>query len=368
MLTIVIVEDDEGVAHTVKEEIENELEEVAVHIAHFKQARSRIASVRPDVVVLDIYQGPVAQADAAGNTVWDEIWRHRFCPVIVYTAGDPDLEPSPPENHPFLQIVQKGSKSTRRVVECLREFQPHIDALRNVHAETETVIHSVLRDVAGPIFAALPDEEKRQQTLVRATRRRVAAMMDERTLGGGEPLLPWEQFLVPPIGTGPLMGDVLREFRKSGDDPRSYRVIVTPSCDMVAGRTKVGEILVARCGSPADFVEKGANITLNTGQAKKKQKLGPLLTQPEVSGYFLLPDYPGVTPLMSVNLRDLELVAVKDIGNPSRTTARFHRIASIDSPFREQAAWAYLQVACRPGLPDRDMSGMLEALANLEQD
>ena len=40
--------------------------------------------------------------------------------------------------------------------------------------------------------------------------------------------------------------------------------------------------------------------------------------------------------------------AARDSGRP------FLRIASIDSPFRELVAWAYLQIACRPSLPDRD--------------
>ena len=30
------------------------------------------------------------------------------------------------------------------------------------------------------------------------------------------------------------------------------------------------------------------------------------------------------------------------------------RVASVDSPFREMVAWAYMQVAARPGLPERN--------------
>ena len=54
---------------------------------------------------------------------------------------------------------------------------------------------------------------------------------------------------------------------------------------------------------------------------------------------------------MAVYLKDLELILLERINGEGKT---FERVASIDSPFRELVAWAYMQVACRPGLPDRD--------------
>lgn len=40
----------------------------------------------------------------------------------------------------------------------------------------------------------------------------------------------------------------------------------------------------------------------------------------------------------------------------------FERIASVDSPFRELVTWSYLQVAGRPGLPDRDLDEWAEGI------
>lgn len=34
----------------------------------------------------------------------------------------------------------------------------------------------------------------------------------------------------------------------------------------------------------------------------------------------------------------------------------YFRVASIDSPFREQIVWAYMITSCRPGMPNRDMN------------
>ena len=33
----------------------------------------------------------------------------------------------------------------------------------------------------------------------------------------------------------------------------------------------------------------------------------------------------------------------------------YFRVASVDSPFREQIVWAYMINSCRPGMPDRNM-------------
>jgi CTP synthase len=35
---------------------------------------------------------------------------------------------------------------------------------------------------------------------------------------------------------------------------------------------------------------------------------------------------------------------------------KYCRIASVDSPFREQIVWAHMINACRPGMPSRDMT------------
>jgi hypothetical protein len=38
------------------------------------------------------------------------------------------------------------------------------------------------------------------------------------------------------------------------------------------------------------------------------------------------------------------------------------RVASVDSPFREQIAWAFVQIAGRPALPDRDLESWVQEI------
>ena len=66
---------------------------------------------------------------------------------------------------------------------------------------------------------------------------------------------------------------------------------------------------------------------------------------------------------MAANLRDLELISITDIGKED-SGADFFRIASLDSPFRELVAWAYMQTACRPGLPDRKVKAWCKEIVD----
>ena len=53
---------------------------------------------------------------------------------------------------------------------------------------------------------------------------------------------------------------------------------------------------------------------------------------------------------MMADLKKLELIPISEIGE----SAKYIRIASLDSPCRELISWAYMHTACRLGLPDRD--------------
>jgi CTP synthase len=63
---------------------------------------------------------------------------------------------------------------------------------------------------------------------------------------------------------------------------------------------------------------------------------------------------------MSAHLRDLELIPADEIGDGD--PAKFVRAASVDSPFREQIAWAFVQIAGRPAVPDRDLESWIEEI------
>ncbi|MFI4893994.1 MAG: hypothetical protein ACIAQ0_11240, partial [Phycisphaerales bacterium JB058] len=175
-------------------------------------------------------------------------------------------------------------------------------------------------------------------------------------------LVSWEQYLIPPIGDSPLSADLLRTRGAAAEDPASYRLLLTPSCDLVRGRSTEC-VLLAKCLPGHQLVE---TMSLSLKDNKRLDSVDRFrkgaLTPGVCDGFVALPKFPGVFPFLTANLKDLEVVPYTAIVPPEGTDAEYDRIASIDSPFREQIAWAYLTTAARPGMPDRDLNAWAESV------
>jgi CTP synthase len=266
--------------------------------------------------------------------------------------------------HPFVKSIQKGKDSQHAVLKALGELRPHVEALKEAEMYIKQVFSIAMRDVAPYAFTTFPaDVDRRNEMIHRSGRRRLAAFMDvlsnDRTK-----LASWEQYVFPPVCKDIQLGDILRKAGGKFDDPSAFRVVLTPSCDLVDSggqERKVDNVLVSCCCS----VKDGLNRTSfrNIKPKKLKDKLPSKVLSP---GYFesviLFPCLEGLIPAMVADLRDLEFIPLKDIGISGTS---FLRIASIDSPFRELVSWAYLQNACRPGVPDRDFNSWCEEIVSL---
>jgi hypothetical protein len=365
MLTVLMIDDDTDVTATVKSHAEETLQGVNFRSENdFDTAVQSLRNTKPDVLVLDVYRGNPATGDVAARPVWSQVWRDWFCPIVFYSAGEVAVNDPLVPVHPFIKVVAKGAGSERQVIDHIKAFAPHTQTLRTVFADIERLTHIVLRDVSVPVFGAESDEVKRRDMLVRAVRRRVAAQMDEVTAMTEQPLLAWEQYVFPVLASHPIAGDILRVSTADKGTPESYRVLLTPTCDMVphAGKCKVTQVLVCKCGAPDSFVTKGMSLATNTKKDTVEKRLTAALNEPHQLGIVLLPECPGTLPLMALNLRELELVPLSDIVPADGQPPRLIRIASLDSPFREFLAWAFLQVSCRPGVPSRDNSAVIKAI------
>lgn len=359
MRKVFIVDDDQAIVDMLKEEIEQAIEGVAcVFELDFAQAVARVKSERPDAVILDLLDGGVT-ADPPGQHTWQSIWTGRFCPVIVYTAFGGPLTPPVPDSHPFVKLVVKGVGTQAAVVQHLRDFTPLVAAIESVHREVDAVLQRVLRDTVGA--AVIPGTEAAH--LVHAARRRVAAMMDEKTATEGRTLFSWEQYLVPALGGDPLTGDVLRRRGAAPTDPTAFRIVLSPSCDLVVGRNEP-TVLVAKCSS-VDRMKQRLQLSPTNAQRAANAIKSQVLTQGHWSGYLPLPAFPGRIPLMVANLKDLEVIQFSAIQS-TEGESEYERVASIDSPFREQVAWAFLTTVARPGMPDRDLGPWANEIANAQ--
>ena len=105
--------------------------------------------------------------------------------------------------------------------------------LQSVTQEIDAVTGSVLRDVSHHVFTAVDGPQERRDMLLRAARRRVAAKMDDSLLAVAASLSPSEQYLHPPLASHLLLGDILRINDSPPADTSSYRLVITPTCDLV---------------------------------------------------------------------------------------------------------------------------------------
>lgn len=350
MLRVLFIDDEPTSVDTVIEELKENIGPINCKQEVFDNTKSALADFLPDVVVLDIFRGGASpDGDTVGLDDCNFIWDNCFCPIIVYSA-QPDIVLEKIKTHPFIQSVQKGSGSEAKVISHIREFLPHIEALKVVQNDIRQHVNRELGIIAPMIFDKI-DDGKRKDVFSRAVRRRVAAMMDEPS---DEPIACWEQYLYPPVGDVLLTGDIIRKSKGTITEPCNYYIILTPSCDLVPhkGKTpKVDRALVASCtGVEKILLEVGAEKT--TRANKLKDKLLPLLKRGYGSYSMPLPEFPDILPAMVAELKQLELIEISRIGTDDKS--EYHRVVSVDSPFREMITWAYVQIIGRPGLPERD--------------
>ena len=361
-MRILIVDDDQQVAEVIKRRLEEQIDSSTVETEEsFDAARERIHEFQPDLLVLDLLEGDLAGNLASGLTkVRSRL--QRFVPLVFFSAlGEP---PDDAPAGPFEKFISKNEDNAEnRLIEEIRLFAPHIAALQQVEANIHTVAMEVLAKAAGPIWELENDATKRTDLLNRSVKRRIAASIDSSSLSDGEALSPWELYIYPELGTDLLMGDVLRRHEADVKDPGTYRLVLTPSCDLVMrkGRAKVDRILVAHCVSIKAFLQACKVSRDLTGQIAQ-DALGLALTRPQSNGFIPLPGYASVLPHMAAKLRKLELLSITDNGFKGADGATYDRVASIDSPFREALSWAYLQIAGRPGLPDRNNKVWVEEI------
>jgi hypothetical protein len=356
---ILIIDDKPESVVALEAEVDEQMPGASRRLVDFEKAGEAIESYHPDVVILDLGQGAVVDHHNPGLAIRDHIWERRFCPIVFYTAFPDLLKDDERLKHPLIKSVTKGAGSEAMVLACIRQLEPSISAIKDAGREMYWALTRALREVASGVFSSA-DTEAIPDVLIRSARRRLAARMDEQLSTGGPHLKTWEHYLCPPTLPHLLTGDII--CRRNGDqkDPSSYRLVLTPSCDLVEMGTRkpnVEKVLTAVC-SDAERLLKDANLSPKTQTERLKEKIKPFLRQGHGKSCLPLPELPHRFPTMVADFRALEVIDINQIGS----NKEYERVASVDSPFRELVAWAYALNAARPGMPERDFDSWADEI------
>ena len=352
-MKILFIEDRIETIEPAMELIGNEFAQADISICNFEEADSRLRSSRPHLVILDLIKDEeAAESVVQGLNTYQAIWDRHFCPVIVYSARKDEYDSTRPP-HPLVISEKKGSGSELLVVKAIQELSPYIEALIMSENLVRESLSAAMRDTALRASPTTTSPQRLADIVTRSGRRRVAAMMDE-PIPGEARLASWEIYIYPPVSEQKLLGDIIRKVDGNQSDPGSFRVVLTPSCDMVdAGSQKprVDRVLVANCCPMSEVLQKMG--LQDAGATRLKDELPRrMLNQGYFQDFIPLPPLDSEIPAIAANLKDLDLIPIYDIGQDRE----YKTVASVDSPFREQVAWAYLQIIGRPGLPERDTS------------
>ena len=364
---VLIVDDNAAMAAAAQRELEdvfsNDAEhDVAISVdLDFDSGFRKVAAGECDVVVLDVRRDKtpdLPEDSARGQSVYSEVQKIRFLPVIFHTALGESVEHlSMP---PLVQIIAKdeleklpaavAAAIDSGVADVTRAIEEHVARVMREHLWDQlapnwdedtgggdpaelahvliTRVARSLEDRALPEFAVPVD--------VRA--------VEDKDLNEDEPAVAPERashrYIYPPVSDSPQPGDILRLLTESGID--EWHVILTPACDLE--QKKVEFVLLGR----ANLLEMHPKHVAWVENNRSKSKWEPLwrVLSGTQARFLYLPAYRDIPDLV-VDLEQLRSV-------PAAGLRAYARVASMDRPFGEALLTQHSHFRGRIGTPDLD--------------
>ena len=356
---ILYIDDDPDFCQQIKELLEGELtDDISFQVEtrnDFGVALEELEARRYDLVILDVRVGrhDIELPEEAGVQALQEIQQRRFVPVIFYT-GLPHLVRD--QESPLIRVVGKTEGSI--LVEEVRTlFATNLPAVnRALLRHLEFVQRDYMWGFVTnqwPTFGGTSD----RSALAYLLARRLAQSLSEQGIKqlvsdlGGNPddatqfLHPMQYYIMPPVEVSPLTGDI---YYGNIMDTIGHWVLLSPSCDLVAGREKAEQVLIVRCALLSDqseYTEWANNQNKNTVEKLQALLRNNRRKQPE--RYFYLPGSLTLPDLV-VDFQELVMIArskLKDLD----------RCASLDSPFAGALISRFARYYGRIGTPDLDI-------------
>ena len=335
------------------------------HFISFEEALNKIKNYYPSILILDIRED--SSEEYKGVEIFQDIISHSFCPLIIHSAIPKDNFDEQLEEHKLVEYVTKGTDSEKRLLEKLVEMKEKLDFMETLKRNIKNINHTLLKDIYPHLDSTgiLKNLEVTEKS--RLFGRRLAASLDFTFHREGEKHLnPWEMYIYPPLpGVSLLTGDIIKKI--NGD---KFLMVLSPSCDMVTShgrKPKINKVLTAHLELADEFIKNNDEFKNVKRKDIKKLIKKHRKKEPE-GGQILLPRLNDELPGFCVELKKLSLIPIKDI-NPHDNEDKkiYKRIASIDSPFRENISNLISKDFGRLGLPDLDLEKWAEAFWKVKE-
>jgi len=365
------VDDDAEVCTQVKEYLEGETitgpnERLQVEaLTSFTDALEALGTRRFDLLILDVRLQ--ALEEDVGVTTLEAVRQRCFLPVVFYT-GLPhvvhDLET------PLIRVVEKTMGLPNLLQTVRSVFATRVPAVnRALIRHLETVQRDYMWDfvaVHWQQFGDIPDRTALAFLLARRLAMSLSGSGIQQLVQdlGDSPgaivvegrIHPMQYYIMPPVEPAPLAGDL---YQGQIEEQTGHWVLLTPSCDLVAGREKAEWVLLAHCALLTEQAEYRKWLAgLSEPSKTADRKLRALLqdnrqdSQPE-RFYFL----PGALILPDLVVDFQQLVTL-----PRDQMDSLQRLASLDSPFAEALMARFARYFGRLGTPDLDVEWILSGL------
>ena len=303
----------------------------------FDEGLKYIEEYDPDIIVLDLQD---KEDDSfPGTSIINCIWDKSFRPVCVFSgqivnsAVEQDKFPSP-----LVRFVDKGDESP--VKEYLAQIAPYAGCIRAIQKSIREAFRRSF-DVFELIFR---DGIKNENVIAYLCNSRMRDSFSDVLKDTALPA--WCQYIYPSLSENLFTGDVIclqKEFKDKAYNERQYYVVLSQSCDII--NNNLSQIVVAKCSDTGSIKQK---LSLPCSVTKAMDRLIGILNFGYQNNYFFLPSFGELLPNLIVDMKDISTISKENLSN-------YSKIISLSSPYRERLVWAYMQNACRPGVPTLDV-------------
>lgn len=328
----------------------------------FQIAKTWLTTRRYDLVILDLIddkrdgwaigKSPTpsgGEPELAGQNVLSSVRQNRALPIIFHTAHPERLDFSPSV---IGKVVTKGDWAG--LSNAIEEIV--LTGIPNLLHKIEDVQRSYLWEFIEKHTDQFSSNPMEASILLA---RRLSFLLRRETLSEAgfkslETVQPVEYYIYPRSEGDPQAGDIYCLCNDSGET--RYFLLLTPSCDMVAGRIRSDMVLLAPC---QPLVQRSAFKNWKKFPNQPVHKGGKQTTTEVLAAYlrgrfpqedrtFFLPPAFDI-PALIADFQKCETVEFNLLQKA------YTRIATLDSPFAEAASARFARYFGRLGTADLDL-------------